>query len=195
MKITLMGAAGEVTGSSYLIQTSHNTILLDFGMHQGGKEAEKRNYEPLRFDPSKLDAVILTHAHFDHCGRLPLLLKGGFRGRIMCTGPTIGLANLILQDAAFHQQRRFESEERRTPGDEEPENEAGIQPLYTAEEATDTIALCQACDYEKFYQVGRDIEFTFRDAGHILGAASVALRVNEGGEAPYYYLLGGYRAK
>ena len=103
MKITLHGAAGEVTGSAYLIETDRARVLVDFGMFQGGANAAAKNVVPSGLEPSKLDAVLLTHAHLDHSGRLPLLRKNGFTGPIHATPATIELAGLILRDSAHIQ--------------------------------------------------------------------------------------------
>ena len=108
MNITLHGAAGDVTGSAYLVETDRARVLVDFGMFQGGRNAEAKNVLPSGLDPRHLNAVLLTHAHLDHCGRLPLLLKGGYAGSIHATKATVDLAGLILRDSAKVQ--RFDME-------------------------------------------------------------------------------------
>src|ERR1041384_3377982 len=100
MKITIHGAAGEVTGSAYLVETDRARVLVDFGMFQGGRNVEAKNVLPSGLEPGKLDAVLLTHAHLDHCGRLPLLHKAGYQGSILATKATVDLTALILHDSA-----------------------------------------------------------------------------------------------
>jgi len=105
MTIQFLGAAKTVTGSCFYVKTDNTKFLVDCGAFQGPLELEKRNYEPFPFDPAELDYVFLTHAHYDHCGRLPVLVKQGFRGRIFCTQPTRDLARVILLDSASLQNR------------------------------------------------------------------------------------------
>jgi metallo-beta-lactamase family protein len=113
MKIQFCGAAQTVTGSCYYIESESTKFLVDCGAYQGPQEIEDKNRDPFPFDPSKLDYVFLTHAHFDHCGRLPILVKQGFRGRVISTQPTRDLARIVLLDAANLQQEDFERWEAR----------------------------------------------------------------------------------
>ncbi len=151
MKITLHGAAGEVTGSAYLIETDRARILLDFGMFQGGAHAEAKNRVPEGLDPKQLDAVLLTHAHLDHVGRLPLLLGGGFQGPIYATDATRDLAGLILHDSAKVQQYDIERTNRKRQRAGEPP----LEPLYHHEEVDRTLALFRTVEYEQPRPVAR----------------------------------------
>jgi metallo-beta-lactamase family protein len=155
--ISFLGASGEVTGSSFLLTSEKNTqILVDFGMFQGPKEIADLNYLPLRFTPSKLQGVLLTHAHLDHCGRLPLLAYTGFSGKICMTAPTRSLIEVILTDAAKITQET---------GD----------PLYGPDQVHKVLDMVEVIEYDKQISVG-DFVITFRDAGHILGSASIEVQ-------------------
>ena len=124
-KIQFLGAAGDVTGSSYLLTGNDNTqVLVDFGMFQGPKAMADLNYEPLKFSPRNLKGIILTHAHLDHCGRLPLLVFNGFFGKIYMTAPTFALASVVLFDAAKVAQEKLDRE-----------------PLYTPDEVEKTLGM------------------------------------------------------
>lgn len=112
MLITLKGAAREVTGSCYLVETSRTRLLVDCGMFQGSHVCQSRNFEAFDFDPKTIDAVILTHAHLDHTGRLPKLVKAGFRGKVYCTPPTVELTKLVLEDACQIMREDFKREYR-----------------------------------------------------------------------------------
>ncbi len=158
-KIEFLGAAGdEVTGSSYLLTADDgNQVLVDFGMFQGSQELEDKNYSPLLFHPPALQGVFVTHAHLDHSGRLPLLVFGGFLGKIYMTAPTKALIEIILQDSA----RIAEKDLTR-------------HPLYTADEVWKTLNMIQVVEYNKEVSVG-SFKATFKDAGHILGSSSIEL--------------------
>ena len=114
MRLTFCGAAGTVTGSCHLIETGNKKILLDTGMFQGGSEADEMNFEPFRFNPSEIDMLILSHAHIDHSGRIPLLVKRGFKGKIVSTAPTLELCKIMLPDSAFIQESEAEWEKQET---------------------------------------------------------------------------------
>lgn len=177
MKIQLLGAAGEVTGSAYWIQTKKAKVLLDFGMFQGSRKAERQNHLPNEILVKQLDGVILTHAHLDHCGRLPLLTKANYHGPIYATKPTRELADLILRDAAHLQKSDIENiNKRRT--------RAGlkqVEPLYEAKDVDDVLSLFKVVDYQQTVEIGEGIRMRMVDAGHILGSASVELTVEENG--------------
>lgn len=157
--IEFLGAVGgEVTGSSYLVTSdSSNQILVDFGMFQGLEETVKKNYLPLAFSPSVLQAVFLTHGHLDHCGRLPLLVYGGFKGRIFMTAPTREFVEILLQDSA-----------------RVAEKDLTKQPLYSLDEVNKLLQMITVVEYNKPLRIG-DFEAIFKDAGHILGSASIEL--------------------
>ena len=168
MKITFYGAAGEVTGSSSLIEAGNERILIDCGMFQGGAVHEAQNYEPLPFDPSTLTHVLVTHAHLDHVGRLPLLVKGGYRGHFYATPPTAALAQLIMEDA----RGVMEHNERAT----------GRPPLYTTIDIADVVSRFKSIEYDEptVLQSGTDVggsgaTVSFHDAGHIFGSAFIKL--------------------
>jgi len=177
MKLSFHGAARGVTGSCFLLEAGSLRVLVDCGLFQGGRELHEENAAAFGFDPASLDCVLLTHAHLDHCGRLPLLVKRGFRGRIVATKATFELARLVLLDAAhLHEEearRRTRTALRR--GRETPE-----PPLYSIVEALDSIGrFGEAAEYEKPLEIGAGLRATFFDAGHILGSASVLLEVEE----------------
>lgn len=158
MKIKFLGAAsGVVTGSSYVLTSgSGKSILIDLGMFQGIPEIEKLNYEPFDFDPQKLIGVVLTHAHLDHCGRLPILLPRGFSGNIWMTPPTRDLAELSLYDTA------------------KIAKNGGKPVLFDADLVTRTVARFKTVDYHTPFQIG-DFSITMINAGHILGSASLLI--------------------
>jgi metallo-beta-lactamase family protein len=163
MKIKFLGASGMVTGSSYVLTSdSGQSILIDLGMFQGSSELEKLNYEPPDYDLSKLTAVVLTHAHLDHCGRLPILLSHGFKGNIWMTPPTRDLVEITLYDSA------------------KIAKEDGIQALYDHNLAVQTVLRIETLDYRIPRQIG-DFTIVFRDAGHILGSASLEIVDNRSG--------------
>lgn len=161
MKIKFLGAAGTVTGSSYVLTSdSGQSILIDMGMFQGPPEIDKLNYIPLDFEVSKLSAMILTHAHLDHCGRLPMLIPRGFKGNIYMTPPTKDLATLSLMDSAKI------AKEANPP--------AGGQILYSPKDVAEAIKQFVTVEYHQQIHVG-DFVVTMYDAGHILGAASLLI--------------------
>lgn len=160
-KITFLGAAGDVTGSNFLVTGANGSqMLVDFGMFQGRKEIVKLNYQELGFKPTDITGVILTHAHLDHCGRLPMLVFGGFTGKIYMTAPTFSLTEIVLTDAARIAEENMQYE-----------------PLYTIEEVEKILSQVEIVEYGKPFSFAG---FTARlkDAGHILGSASVELTDN-----------------
>jgi metallo-beta-lactamase family protein len=170
MKIKFAGAAGEVTGSKHLITFNDKKILLDCGMFQGRrKEADKKNRNPL-FDPKEIDAVILSHAHIDHSGNLPLLTKEGYAGPIYSTHATRDLCNHMLMDSAYIQEREIEWMKKKKKFKDNPP-----EPIYTVDDAEKTLHLFHSVDYEKSFVVEEGVVASFYDAGHILGSASVHL--------------------
>jgi metallo-beta-lactamase family protein len=168
MKLTFLGAAREVTGSCYHMETQGRHLLVDCGMEQGEDVYENQD---LPVDPSEIDCVVLTHAHIDHSGRLPLLFKRGFRGPIFATAPTHALCDLMLRDSAHIQE--FEAEWRNRKA--RRAGEAPYVPLYTMEDAVGAIGLFRPVSYGQAVEVLPGLSATFTDAGHLLGSASVTL--------------------
>jgi metallo-beta-lactamase family protein len=157
-KIKFLGAAGDVTGSNFLITASDDSeMLVDFGMFQGPKAMVKENYKPLGFKPSGLKGVVLTHAHLDHCGRLPMLVFGGYQGKVYMTAPTYSLIDVVLHDAARIAEENMEYE-----------------PLYGIEEVEKLLGMVEIVEYNKPFTFG-PFRVVLKDAGHILGSASVAV--------------------
>ncbi len=159
MQLAFYGAAGEVTGSCNMFTTGGKKFLVDCGMFQGGQFNEDKNRDPLLFNPAELSGVIVTHAHLDHVGRLPLLVKNGYEGHFYATPPTVELAELILDDALqimLYNQRHF-----------------GRPVLYDSTDIAKVVGMFKAVDYHKKFSLVPDVSFTFYDAGHIFGSAFV----------------------
>lgn len=169
MKIKFAGAAGEVTGSKHLITFNGRQILLDCGLFQGRrKECDEKNRH-LKFDPKKVDVVILSHAHMDHSGDLPILIKNGYNGPIYCTHATRDLCNYMLADSALIQEREVEWLKKRKKANKEDIPEA----LYNLEDVEKTLKLFRGVGYEQSFVVDDGVVASFYDAGHILGSALV----------------------
>jgi len=170
MRIHFHGAAGEVTGSLHLVEAAGRRILLDCGMVQGNPEQEARNAEAFAFDPSTVDALVVSHAHIDHIGRIPLLVKRGFDGPIFAQAATADLMPIMLLDAASLAENDAErANRRRRPGIPE------IQPLYLREDVADAMAHVRPLAYDTRTTIAPGVEIAFRDAGHILGSSIVEL--------------------
>ncbi len=176
IKLGFYGAAGEVTGSCYLVTTDRARVLIDMGMHQGEREADEHNRRPLPFSARDLQAVVLTHAHLDHCGRLPILVKAGYHGRIHCTAPTAEITGIILNDSAKLQENDAERFNNRLRGPGEPAE----QPLYTSEDVARTLPLLTSQNYNEPREIAPGITIKFVDSGHILGAGSVQMTIHDG---------------
>lgn len=175
-KLTFLGATGQVTGSCYLLESCSKRILLDCGMFQGGKEAEMQNRARFPFDPAGIDAVVLSHAHLDHSGRLPQLYKDGFRGDLFLTEGSYHLLDLMLKDAAFLALRDNEWENKRR----ERSGKKPLEPLYTPEDVDALLQLRKPVPYREPTAIASGLSVTFHDAGHILGSAIVELKINSG---------------
>ncbi|HUX31621.1 MAG TPA: MBL fold metallo-hydrolase [Thiobacillus sp.] len=180
MKITFYGAAREVTGSCYLIETGAVRFLVDCGMFQGGREAPARNRRPFDFDPRALDFVLLTHAHIDHSGLLPKLMLEGFTGPIHATGATADLLAVMLPDSGHIQ----EVEAERALRKQKSSRRAGVAatPIYTVQDAMDCLEQLSPLVYDQWMEPHADIRCRFHDAGHILGSAIIEIQVTEGGK-------------
>ncbi len=181
MKISFHGADRTVTGSCHLIEAAGKRILVDCGMFQGSRELAEDNAEPFGFEPQAIDVVLLTHAHLDHCGRLPLLAKRGFTGEIIATGATRALARLVMLDSARLQEEDAERNKRRRARHRGDEGDAA-GPLYTVLDAMNVLEYFgRTAHYDQPLDVAPGIRATFFDAGHILGSASILLELEEKG--------------
>lgn len=179
MVIRFYGAAGEVTGSAYLIETARARVLVDFGMFQGSESRETLNVIPDGLDPHRLDAVLLTHAHLDHTGRLPLLAKSGCKAPVYCTKATMALTALILRDSAKVQAQDIERINRKRRRADEPP----IEPSFTAEDVETVLQQFKAVPYDEPVSIAPGVQARWVEAGHMLGSASVQLLFENGGRA------------
>ncbi|MEO0041039.1 MAG: hypothetical protein RL329_487, partial [Bacteroidota bacterium] len=193
MTIQFCGAAREVTGSAHLITLDNGfKILLDCGLYQGGGESHGESEDtPAKrladidmdnfndkwlFNPAEINCLILSHAHIDHAGRIPKLVKDGFKGMIYCTHATRDLAAIMLLDSAAIQEKDAEYENKKALAKGKPANH---QPLYVANDVRVTMPLFVSYGYERWFSIHKDVEILFRDAGHILGSASITLKIKE----------------
>ena len=180
MHISFHGADLGVTGSCHLVSCGGAQVLIDCGLYQGGRELDEENREPLGFDPSRVDYLLLTHAHLDHCGRIPLLVERGFRGEIITTAATRELARLVMLDAAHLQEEEAAWHARKQARHARREREA--TPLYTVLDALNSLDYFgRTAVYGKAITLDGGIRATFLDAGHILGSASILLELSAGG--------------
>ena len=185
--IRFLGAAGTVTGSRYLLSTPGGTVLVDAGLFQGQKELRLRNWEPFPVAPSAIDAVVLTHAHIDHAGALPLLARDGFRGPVHCTPATRDLAHLLLPDAARLQEEEARFANRRGYSKHAP----NARPLYTEPDALAALRLLSPMPYEAWREIRPGLSIRFHRAGHILGSAMVEVHLARPGEPKRRVLFSG----
>lgn len=176
MKLQILGAGKTVTGSCYSISTKEEKILVDCGMFQGGKDMERLNYEEFNFNPKEYDAMILTHAHLDHCGRIPKLVKYGFRGKIFATDATKELAFVIMMDSANIAKKDIEHENKRRAKEGLPPR----KPLYNENDVKTAMNLFQIVSYQKDFKITKNITAKFYNAGHILGACCIQIQIKEG---------------
>jgi metallo-beta-lactamase family protein len=170
MRITFLGAVGTVTGSKYLVRAGKARVLVDCGLFQGFKNLRLRNWAPLPLDPSTLDAVVLTHAHIDHSGYLPLLVRDGFRGPVYCTPGTADLCHILLPDSAMLQEKDAEFANRHHTSRHHP-----ARPLYTRRDAQRALKQLEAVEYGTEEPLDHGVTLRFDPAGHILGAALTRL--------------------
>lgn len=177
MKLTFWGAAHTVTGSQHLVEVAGGKILLDCGLFQGRRDDARTINREFAADPASIDAVVLSHAHIDHAGLIPRLWREGFRGRVYATHATRDLCALMLRDSGYIQQKDadFFNSKIRKKG-QEP-----IEPLYTEEDAASAMTHFVSLDYDTPFEPLAGVECVFRDAGHILGSATVTLTVTEDG--------------
>jgi metallo-beta-lactamase family protein len=174
-RLSFLGAAKTVTGSQYVVEASGERVMVDCGMFQGRKELRLRNWAPAVYEPASVRALVLTHTHIDHIGRVPRLVKDGFRGPIYCTPPTRELAEVLLKDAAYLQQEDADYFNRKRLSKHEP-----ALPLYDEGDVERALTLFQTVPLEQDREISPAFSFRYRDAGHLLGAASVVLTVREG---------------
>jgi len=178
MKIKLVGASGgEVTGSAYIVRTRRAVVLIDAGMFQGGKQSEAKNKLPAGVRPEEIDAILLTHAHLDHTGRLPLLIKHGFQGPIYATNATIDLAEIILKDCARIQAQDAQRKTKKAAKLDQPP----VDPLYELEDVEQLRSLTRPVQFQKEIQVADGITARWVEAGHMLGSGCIELTVDEDG--------------
>ena len=175
MQIQFQGAARTVTGSMHVVTVNGKTILLDCGTYHGRRDEARERNKNFPFNPASIDAVVLSHAHIDHSGNLPTLVKQGFRGSIYATLATKDLCNVMLRDSAHIQEKDAEFVNKKHLKKHLPL----VQPLYTMDDAEDAISLFHGIEYGKTFDVTDGIEARFEDAGHILGSASIALTLKE----------------
>ncbi len=179
-KLSFLGASQNVTGSRYMVEANGKRLLVDCGLYQE-RDLRGRNWESFPIAPQSIDAVLLTHAHLDHCGLLPKLVKEGFNGKIFCTEATAEIAQIVLLDSAHLQEEDAEYKRKR----HQREGRTGPYPevpLYTAKDAEAVTPLFSTVKYEQPLQLGDGLEATYHDAGHILGASSILLKIKGNGE-------------
>ena len=185
------GAAGEVTGSLYVIRTPKHCLLLECGLVQGGREAEAKNGEPFPVDVGEIDAVILSHAHIDHSGRVPLLVRRGYTGPVHVQNATRELCRIMLPDSGYLQEKDAEWESRKRRQQDKPP----VEPLYTQDDARNCLGQFEGHRYGEPFEPVPDVTVTFHDAGHILGSAIVEMAFDDGGRRKTLVFSGdlGYR--
>lgn len=179
MHIQFCGAAGEVTGSCHYVEAGGLKIVLDCGMFQGGDDRHEKNRESFPFDAAQLDYVLLSHAHIDHSGRLPVLQKAGYNGPIIGTQPTVELAEVLLLDSAHLQEEDAKWKKKRL--DKKGEDSEWVQPLYNVTDVESCLDHLQGVEYKESVALNKSVSARFLDAGHILGSAIVELSITENG--------------
>lgn len=177
MKIQFCGATTGVTGSCHLITTDNHKILLDCGQYQGGKAQEELNYAEFPFDPSEIEYMVLSHAHIDHCGRIPLLVKKGFRGQIYCTDATADLLGIMLRDSGHIHEQEAEWKNKKNARAGRPL----VEPLYTEKDSEEALKYVKPVLYDQLIELNDEIKVVFNDAGHILGSGEIELFISEKG--------------
>jgi len=178
MKITFLGATKQVTGSNFLIETADKKFLVDCGMFQGQGDIEAQNYKEFPFNPAEIDFMLLTHAHIDHSGRIPKLYKDGFKGPIFAHKATCDLCQIMLQDSGHIQEMEIVwKNKKRVRKGEEP-----LNPLYTVQDAIDTLQLFTPVQYDELIEIDNNIHVRFSDAGHMLGSSIIEIWENVDGK-------------
>ncbi len=171
-RLRFLGGARTVTGSKYLLTINSKHILVDCGLFQGLKELRLKNWDRFPIQPSKIDAIILTHAHIDHSGYIPRLVKEGFRGKVFCTHPTLALCTILLLDTGHLQEEEAEFLSRKKTSKHSPP-----LPLFTQKEAEESLNYFIPQEFNKEFEISSDIKVSFQHAGHILGAASAIITI------------------
>src|SRR5215470_18293456 len=177
MRIHFHGAAGDVTGSAYHVVTNQASVLVDCGFFQGRKEESEKNRREAKLETGKLDAVVLTHGHLDHIGRLPLLTRNGYKGPIYATRPTLEIATLILKDTLALQKQDLKRQNQKRAKAKLPP----LEPLFEEADVRKLKPLATAVKYNQRFPVAPGIEGRLVDAGHVIGSASVELTITENG--------------
>jgi len=187
IRLRFHGAARTVTGSCYLLEAGASRLLIDCGMFQGSKTERELNYRDFPFDPKTISAMILTHAHIDHAGLIPKLVKHGYGGRIHCTTPTVDLCSIMLPDSGFIQEMEVKqlNQRRAKRGEEE------VDPIYTFDDAMASLESFHGTAYETWFEPAPGIKARFWNAGHLLGSASVEIEVARDGGKPLRILFSG----
>ena len=190
-QITFFGAAEQVTGSLYLIRAGSHTVLLECGLIQGSRKDEARNREPFPIPPDQIDAVVLSHAHIDHSGRVPLLVNQGFQGPVYTQHATRALCEIMLPDSGYLNEKDAEWENKKRKKQRSPP----VRPLYTRADAEACLSQFRSIDYEETREIVPGLGIRFLDAGHILGSAIVEMTCTNGGESRKLVFSGdlGYR--
>ena len=171
LRLTFMGAAGTVTGSRHLVEVNDKRLLVDCGLFQGPKKNRLKNWEPFPVEPSSIDAVMLTHAHIDHIGFLPAIVKEGFRGPIYCTKATAELAGILLPDTGHLQEEEAKWANKKGYSKHKP-----AKPLFTEDDAREVLQYLEPVEYGEHFEPAPNIRGKFRDTGHILGAGFLDLK-------------------
>lgn len=171
-RVTFLGAARSVTGSMHLLEVGPHRVLLDCGLHRGPRDEARTRNRHLPFDPTTIDAVVLSHAHIDHCGNLPNLVRQGFAGSIYCTPATRDLIAVMLADSA-----RIQEGDAEVAGVVGGRRQPDRRPLYTRQDASETVERCVAVGYNSPHAVNADVQLRFTDAGHLLGSAITSLTI------------------
>jgi len=179
VKVTCCGAAGSVTGSNFLVETSRGkNLIVDCGLFQGGKEMERRNWEEWGYDPREVKNLILTHAHIDHSGRIPKIVKDGFRGKIITSPPTAELCEIMLLDSAHIQEMEAEWQTKKN----RRQAKRGIEPLYTTRDAQESLRYLAPVELDQTIDLEPGSKVRLRNAGHVLGSAIAELWVADEGK-------------
>ena len=187
IRLKFHGAARTVTGSCYLLETEQARLLIDCGMFQGSKTVRELNYRPYPFDPAGLSAMILTHAHIDHCGLIPKLVKHGFSQKIYCTHATVDLCGIMLPDSGGIQEMEVAQLNRRRL----KRGEAAVEPIYTVDDAHKALENFHGLGLETWFEPAPGIRARLWNAGHLLGSASIEIEVAQDGKKPVRLLFSG----